>query len=210
MDVISGWLPWGDEAFPFHGPVKWGEAGRHWSKLKVVLALVQDYYKCEGVRHLIITIGIQLYPFSYKYCNCAFKQQYSIIPGQHLYSQAPWPVILHAALLLKRTVTFSSAWLLCKSTNASMCEVATQVPKIQSVFNSHCANRYWMLLYWFFLRTIGRSSYLSFAFSSSRSTPKIALVKIDSAVYKFGFMLTIDHKSSVQGEFTCINQGKHL
>ena len=25
MDAISGW--WGDEAFAFHGPVNWGEAG---------------------------------------------------------------------------------------------------------------------------------------------------------------------------------------
>ena len=34
-------VPWemrGDEAYPFHCPVNWGEAGGHRSKLKVVLA----------------------------------------------------------------------------------------------------------------------------------------------------------------------------
>ena len=38
MDVILGWLPWGDKLFPFHGPVKWDEAGEPRSELKGVLA----------------------------------------------------------------------------------------------------------------------------------------------------------------------------
>ena len=38
ISIIS-LLPWEDEAFLFHGPVHWGEAGGHRSKPKVVLAL---------------------------------------------------------------------------------------------------------------------------------------------------------------------------
>ena len=93
MDVIIGLLPWGDEAFPFHGLVKWGEAGRH--------RLLQMWGSSAfniNYRNSIISFFI--------YCNSVFKQQYSIIPGQHLYSKAPWPVILHAALLLKRIAFF--------------------------------------------------------------------------------------------------------
>ena len=39
MDVILGWLPRKDDAFLFHRPVNWGEAGGHRSKLKAVLVL---------------------------------------------------------------------------------------------------------------------------------------------------------------------------
>ena len=39
MDVLLGWLPWVDEALPFHDPEKLGEASGHRSKLKIVLAL---------------------------------------------------------------------------------------------------------------------------------------------------------------------------
>ena len=37
IDVFWGWLPWGDEAFPFHGPVNWGETGENRSEIKVEL-----------------------------------------------------------------------------------------------------------------------------------------------------------------------------
>ena len=37
VDVILEWLPWGNEALPFYGPVNW-QVGGHRSELKVVQA----------------------------------------------------------------------------------------------------------------------------------------------------------------------------
>ena len=37
MNGSLGWLPWGDKAFPIHGPVNWGDAGGQRFILKVVL-----------------------------------------------------------------------------------------------------------------------------------------------------------------------------
>ena len=39
MNVILGWLPWGDEAFPFHGFENWDEAGGHKVTVVAVVAL---------------------------------------------------------------------------------------------------------------------------------------------------------------------------
>ena len=40
MDAILGRLPYGDEAFPFFGTLKWGEVGGHKYKLKVMLIFI--------------------------------------------------------------------------------------------------------------------------------------------------------------------------
>ena len=37
MNMTLGWLPWGDKAFPFHGPANWGKAGGHRWKPEVQL-----------------------------------------------------------------------------------------------------------------------------------------------------------------------------
>ena len=39
MNIILGWLPWGDEAYSFHGFENWDEAGGHKVEVEAVVAL---------------------------------------------------------------------------------------------------------------------------------------------------------------------------
>ena len=54
MDVILGWLTWGDEAFKFHGPVYWGDAEGHRSKTQSYAGL------CSQLWHKNLLNGVDV------------------------------------------------------------------------------------------------------------------------------------------------------
>ena len=64
------------------------------------LPLVQDYYKCEGVSHLILTIGIQSI-LSHKSTVIALLSNRTPLFQVSIYTvRVPLPANLHAALRL--------------------------------------------------------------------------------------------------------------